>query len=144
MRPASITMFDRLYLGALVLGAVNTAINFETVLAELEADPAVVQMGMASPGFVIGTAAFGYAISLLLWFLISRKANTIAKWILTVLTAIGALMMPFSLGAVPLLETIITLTITAMQVAAVWFLFRPDAKAWFELGPRGMDPGTFE
>lgn len=144
MRPASITMFDRLFLGALALGLVNTAIAYSSTMELLEADPAVAELGLATPGFFIATTAFGYAISLLLWFLISRKANTIAKWILTLLTVIGALMVPLSLGELGLFASIVTVVATIMQVAAVWMLFRPDAKSWFEHGPRGMDPATFE
>ncbi|WP_296717666.1 hypothetical protein [Erythrobacter sp.] len=144
MRPASITMFDRLFLGGLALGLVNTAIAYNSTMEQLQADPAVAELGLATPGFFIGSAAFGYGISLLLWFLISRKANNVAKWILTVLTVIGALMVPLSLGELDLFASIVTVIATVLQVAAVWMLFRPDAKSWFEHGPGGMDPATFE
>lgn len=144
MRPASITMFDRLFIGSLVLGLLNTALSYGSVMEQLKADPAVAEMGMATPGFLIGAAAFGYGISLLLWFFISKKASNVAKWILTVLTVLGALMIPLSITATPLVETIITLVLTALQLAAVWFLFRPDAKVWFEHGTKGVDPATFE
>lgn len=144
MRPASITLFDRLFLGAIVIGILNTALSFESVMAQLKADPAVAELGMATPGFLIGSAALGYAISLLLWFFISRKASNIAKWILTVLTVIGALMIPFSIATTPLVESLIVVTINALQLVAIWCLFRPDAKAWFAHGPKGMDPAAFE
>ena len=113
-------------------------------IERLEADPAVTEMGMATAGFMFGALGVSVAISLLLWFLISRKAITVAKWILTVFTVIGALMIPFSLEAMGLVSIIFALVITAMQLAAIWMLFRPDAKVWFEHGPKGMDPGTFE
>lgn len=144
MQPASITMFDRLFLGGLALGLINAALSYSSTMELLEADPAVAEMGMATPGFFIASTAFGYAISLLLWFLISRKANNVAKWILTVLTVIGALMIPLSLGELDLFASIVTVIATVLQVAAVWMLFRPDAKSWFEHGPGGMDPATFE
>ena len=144
MRPASITMFDRLYLGATALGIINTVVSYDETMAQLEADPAVAQMGMATAGFMFGALGVSVAISLLLWFLISRKAITVAKWILTVLTVIGTLMIPLSLSEMGLVPMIFTLVITVMQLAAVWMLFRPDAKVWFEHGPKGMDPSTFE
>lgn len=144
MRPASITKFDQLYLGAMALGIANTVLNYDNTMAQLEADPAVAAAGMAGSGFMLGAAAFGFAISLLLWFFISRRASNIAKWILLVLTLIGTLMMPLGLAAVPLVQAVIAVVITVMQIAALWFLFRPDAKAWFEHGPRGMDPAAFE
>lgn len=144
MRPASITMFDRLFLGAIALGLVNSAIAYNSTMEQLEADPAVAELGLATPGFYIGSAAVGYAISLLLWFLISRKANNVARWILTVLTVIGALMVPLTISELDLIASIVTIIATILQVAAIWMLFRPDAKSWFEHGPGGMDPATFE
>lgn len=144
MRPASITMFDRLFLGATALGIVNTVVSYDETMAQLKADPAVVEMGMATAGIMFGALGISVAISLLLWFLISRKAVTVAKWILTVFTVIGTLMIPFSLGDMGPIPMIFTLVITVMQLAAIWMLFRPDAKLWFELGPKGMYPSTFE
>jgi hypothetical protein len=52
--------------------------------------------------------------------------------------------LPFSLGELPLMQLIATLVVTAVNLLAVYFLFRPDAKAWFEHGPKGMDPNVFE
>jgi hypothetical protein len=137
-------MFDRLFLGSLGLGLVNVVLSYDTTIGQLEADPAVAEMGLAGPGFVIATMAFGYGISLLLWFLTARKAVNVAKWVLVVLTVIGTLGTPLALVDVPLPQAIITVVLTVMQLAALWFLFRPDAKAWFEHGPKGMDPATFE
>lgn len=144
MRPASITKFDQLYLGAMALGIVNSVIAFDSTMAQLQADPAVAGTGMDGPGFIIGVSVFSFAIILLLWFFISRRASSIAKWVLVVFTVIGTLMLPMSLAAVPFFQLIVTLIITAMQIAAVWYLFQPDAKAWFEHGPKGMDPAAFE
>jgi hypothetical protein len=144
MRPASITIFDRLFLGSLVLGLVNAFLSYDATIAQLEADPAVADIGLAGPGFVIATMGFGFGISLLLWFLISRKAVGVAKWVLVVLTVIGLLGMPMALAGAPLLQAATSLGLTVMQLAAIWFLFRPDAKAWFAHGPGGMDPATFD
>lgn len=144
MRPNSIVMFDRFYLASLVLGAVNFFVGYDSTIAQLEADPASAELGMAGGGFLWGTFAFGMAISLLLWFLISRKANNIARWILVVLAVIGVIGLPFSLGQLPMLQLVGSLVITAINLLAVYFLFRPDAKPWFEHGPKGMDPDVFE
>jgi hypothetical protein len=144
MRPQSITMFDRLFLGSLGLGLVNAALNYDSTIGQLEADPAVAELGMAGPGFVIAILAFSFGLSLLLWFLISRMAVNVAKWVLVVLTVIGLFGIPLALVDVPLPQAIITVVVTVTQLAALWFLFRPDAKAWFEHGPKGMDSSTFE
>lgn len=144
MRPASIIMFDRLYLASLVLGTISFFVGYDTTMAQLEADPGSADLGIAGAGFLWGTFAFGMAISLLLWFLISRKANNVARWILVVLAVIGLIGLPFSLGELPPLQIVGSLVITAVNLLAVYFLFRPDAKAWFEHGPKGMDPNIFE
>jgi asparagine N-glycosylation enzyme membrane subunit Stt3 len=144
MRPHSITMFDRFYLGSLALGTVNFFIGYDTTMAQLNADPGSAELGMAGPGFLWGTFAIGMAISLLLWFLISRKANNVARWILVVLAVIGVIGLPFSLTQLPPLQLVASLVVTAINLLAVYFLFRPDAKAWFEHGPKGMDPDVFE
>lgn len=70
MRPASIIRFDQLFLGSIALGIGNTILSYNSTMAELEADPAVAELGMATPGFLIGASAFGFAISLLLWYFI--------------------------------------------------------------------------
>ena len=141
MKPQSIQMFDRLYLGALALGVLNSAFFFEDMMAMLEADPAVAEAGFGA-GFFIATMAMGIAISLLLWFFTSPKRSVIAKWILVVLTAIGIVQVPFSLQDLPTPQIVTTLIITAMQLGAVIFLFRSDAKAWFDKD--AVDTETFE
>ncbi|MCL9982208.1 MAG: hypothetical protein NBV60_03520 [Erythrobacter sp.] len=144
MRPQSITMFDRLFLGSTALGLLNTAISFDSTMELIQSDPATAGTSMAGPGFVIASAAVGVAISLLLWFLVARKASNVAKWILTVLTVLGAAMLPFSLGTLGLVTAIFSSILTVMQLAGIYFLFRPDAKAWFDHGPDGMDTTVFD
>ncbi len=141
MRPASITMFDRLFLGALAVGFVNFILNYESVLEQVEAEPGLAVIG--GMPFLIGTLIIGNAINLLLWFLIARRASNVAKWILVVLTGFSLLSL-FSLPEVGALQAVITLVILALQLAAIYFLFRADAKAWFKHGPNGMDPDVFE
>ena len=85
MRPASIVNFERLYLGALVVGLINTVITWETTLAEVKAQPGVENMG--SSIFYI-TLAIGFLIPVLLWYFVARRASVVAKWILTVLFVI--------------------------------------------------------
>ncbi len=96
--------------------------------------------------FLAVTLAFGFAVSLLLWFLIARRASNIAKWILTALTALGLLWLPGTLAnarAMGALELLLVLVITVLQLVAIWFLFRPDARAWLE-GKAPVDPQAFD
>ncbi|MDJ0978544.1 MAG: hypothetical protein QNI87_08400 [Erythrobacter sp.] len=145
MQPQSIVNFSRIYLGSLALGIGNFIASYDSVMAELQADPVVAEMGFASLGFVLGTAAIGWGISLLIWFFIARRASKIAKWILVALTALGLAMLPSSLATMPTVSLVVTLVITAMQLVAIYFLFRPDARAWFDSkGDPAADISTFE
>lgn len=141
MRPQSIKMFDYLLLGSLVLGAVNFIFSFGDTVEILRSDPAMAQTGLAD-GFAIGVFVVGLGITLLLWFLISRMRSKIAKWILIALTALGIVMLPGSLAQLSSAAMIASIAITAMQVAALYFLFRPDARDWFDR--KEVDSTTFE
>lgn len=129
MRPNSIVQFDRFYLGSLVLAVINSAFSMKDTLS----DPRIASSGLGL-GFVVGVQVFSFALILLLWFFISRNASNVAKWILTVLTVGGVLMTIPSLPTLAgrgLLSTAAVVVITGLQIVAVVYLFRPDAKAWF-------------
>jgi len=141
MRPQSIKMFDYLLLGSLALGVVSFVFSFGDTMEVLRSDPAVAQTGLGA-GFAIGIFAFSTGITLLLWFLISRMRSKIAKWILIAFTVLGIIMLPGSLAQMPSVAMIASVVITVMQVAAIYFLFRPDAKDW--LDRKEVDSTTFE
>ncbi len=129
MRPKSILIFERIFFVSLALGVVNSALNWNSSLQQLAADPATANFGS---GFMILTLLFTWGISLLFWYFIARKASNVAKWIYTIFFAIGLLMMPFTIMQFPPLVMVLTLIITALSCYALYLLFRPDAKEWFE------------
>ncbi|WP_379553154.1 hypothetical protein [Qipengyuania sp. DGS5-3] len=130
MRPQSIIWFEQLYLTSLAIGAINGALSLSETVAQLNADPAMSQYGFGT-GFVIGTMVFSIAINLLLWFLVARKGIEVVKWILVVFLVGGLLFLPSGLATMNMVAAGVALILTAMQFAAVYFLFRPDAKEWF-------------
>lgn len=141
MRPTSIIQFERFYLGALAVGLVGNVLNWDNATALLQADPNAAVLGT---GFLFISVAIGLAISLLLWFLAARKAVGVAKWIIVVFFAIGLISVPFSLGQLSGLAIVTSLVSMALQAAAVYMLFRPDAKKWFA-GEKTVDlKNTFE
>lgn len=145
MRPASIDWFDRLFLGSLILGIANSALSFSKSMELMQQSPGGEAFG---PAFMIGTLAVSMAISLLLWFLIARRASTVAKWFLVVITVFGALMIVPSIGMLAEtrpLSLVLSLVITALQLAAITFLFRSDAATWFASKGRNEtdDPTIF-
>lgn len=144
IKPVSIIFFDRLFLGSLILSVLNFLFAWNDVSEKLASTPEFAAMGFGS-GFIIGTFAIGMILNLIIWYFISARASKIAKWILVVFFAIGLLSMLSNLNN-PLgpqgLSLGIAIIITAIQGAAVYMLFRPDAAAWFNRTPP-IDPETF-
>jgi len=135
-------MFDWLFLGSLAVSAAGVVISWQPMMAQLAAQPGVAELGIGS-GFLAGAIAVAFAISLLLWFLVSRKASSVAKWILIVLAAVSLISVPGMLGGPWNLSTILGLISYVLEIAALGFLFRPDARAWFT-GDTNAEPATFD
>jgi hypothetical protein len=131
MRPDSLRKFDLLYLGAMALGAVNVAVSFDALAAM--AEQAMAAQGVAGFGRTAMLAGVigGFCISLLLWFLVSRARLGFMKWILLLLLAYNLVSLPSTQLDVRA-NTLLSLASLAMQAGAIWFLFRPDARAWFD------------
>ena len=136
MKPQSIRRFDQLYLGSIALSLVGYFISYDAMVTQMETRTAAAGVELGS-GAVIGTIVLGLAVNLLLWFLVSRKASEIAKWIIVLLFVVGlisAIGLPGSPGlfAGPwtLIKTI-SAAIVLLEAAAVYYLFQPDAKIWF-------------
>lgn len=141
MRPPSILMFERLFLASIGLSVLSLILNFEALMEEVAREPAMAGFGLGG-GFVLGIAAVGYALYLLLWFLIARKASNVAKWILIVLLALSLVSLLGTLAGPWDLPMLLGLAVYALEVAAVVYLFRPDAHAW--LKGEAADPKTFD
>lgn len=147
MRPKSIVLFDWLLLGSIAVSAVNTALSYDTMAKLFRTQPELAAIGDAGGAVYLGSHLFSIAITLLLWFFISRRASNVAKWILTGLTALGVLstvnlvqteqqsgLPPYLLG--------FAVALIALQAIAVACLFRKDAAAWLE-GKAPVDPRDF-
>ena len=147
MRPQSIELFEKVYLGSIGVGLVNTALSWGALTASLQnAGNAAVSMG---PGVMILSIVLGLIISLLLWFFVARRASNVAKWIYVVITAIGVFGVLSSLAnpsAPKGLAMIGGFVATALQMFGAWLLFKPDSVAWLESkGANGPgDPSTFD
>lgn len=134
MRPSSIVRFDRLYLASIAVGLIGNILEWPLTMARLAENPDTAALGSTATVAAGGMIAIGVAIALLLWFFIARRGSNVAKWILVVFTvfAIGSLAVGFSTGAVILdAGGIVRIVAVALQTVAVFFLFRPDAAAWF-------------
>lgn len=138
MRPVSIVNFERLYLLAILLGVVNTYLDWTDIVG---------MVGMESGGqlgqrFAAAVTIIGLAIQLVLLFFIAHRSSALAKWIFVVLIGIellyyiwglvnGALIYALRSGVTSPLGFLVGLIGILLKVGAVWMLFRPDSKIWF-------------
>ncbi|BBC71514.1 conserved hypothetical protein [Altererythrobacter sp. B11] len=141
MRPQSILMFERLFLLSLAISAASFLIGYGDTVDLLARQPGMEELGLGS-GFVIATFAFGFAIYLLLWFFIARRASNIAKWVLTFFVAIGLFSLPGIFAADFTVTRALGLLTYLLEVAALVFLFRADAILW--LKGEAQDPEVFD
>jgi hypothetical protein len=142
MRPQSVLMFERLFLASLAGSLLGFVLTYDEIMGALANDPALREIGLGS-GFILGVTAGGYALYLLLWYLIAYRASNVAKWILVVFTVIGVLAMVPSLAGPWGAMQLLSLAVCALEVAAVVYLFRADAVAWLK-GEAPPDPAAFD
>jgi uncharacterized membrane protein YhiD involved in acid resistance len=130
MRPKSIVNFERTVLASLALSILGSAVGWE------RASTMAADAGLGT-GYLIGVAAFTLVLTLLLLWFISRKGSPIAKWIYVVVAVLGFIGGMASIGQVleyGALSAGITILSYVLSAVSLWFLFRPDATAWFNDG----------
>ena len=132
-RPASIVLFEKLYIAVIVIGVIGVALSWNSLSAMAGAQPGV-PASMGS-GILIGALIFGFLIPLLLLYFIARRASNVAKWIFVVLTAFGVYSVIAGL-ANPMMPKGLLLAVNVVSLVltlyCAWLLFRPDAKAWLD------------
>ncbi|WP_369026410.1 hypothetical protein [Qipengyuania sp. RANM35] len=132
MKPASVKKFDMLYLGSVAVGLVGVALNYGNIVdaanAEMAAQGLEATMG---GGVIVVSLLFGVVISLALWFLVSVLRIEMVKWIIALFTGWSVVSYIASFDSRMDPSIISGLVSTVMTVAAIYFLFQPDAKAWF-------------
>ena len=134
MKPESIRRFDLFFLASLALLTVGFFISFDATVAAIEAQTAAKGLPVGS-GFTIGLFAVVLAINLLLWFLVSRKGATIAKWLLVLLLVIDLFGLPGLVSGGLTAPRMISLLRIALDAGAIAFLFKADTKSWFAGAP---------
>lgn len=130
MRPGSIRKFDWLFLGSLALSVLAFVLNYDAIVAQVDRE--LVASGIeAGAGLAEKSLIFSVIVNLALWFLVSRLRIGFVRWLLIVFFAIGAIGIPAALAQLPALHAVVNLLVFVMQLGAFWFLFQPDARAWF-------------
>lgn len=137
-KPKSIQRFDMIFLASVAVYTVGFFLGFNETIAFVRTTYS--EQGLDIPASTLSTvmtASFVVvvAIGLLLWWLISSKRSVVAKWIMVVCFGLGLLS---TLASVPTLmanfsiASAISLLSVVVQAVAIWFLFQPDTKPWFE------------
>ena len=168
MRPTSVIQFERLYLVSLlvvVLQQVAGYIIARQIFAQIPggADIAPGMGGFLSGALIIWVLigmAFSVGIPLLLWWLAARNRTEAAKWLLMVISVLSVLMWLFSLAMLLMMPTVSAGPMEGMAtmqagiiaadglgellgIAALWYLFRPDATAWFRTAGPNVSAEVF-
>ena len=142
-KPPSIARFEQFYWASVLLGLVNTALNWGASQAALAANPMLAN----ATWFLPAVQVIGLAIAVLLWFFIVRRPSVVAKWVQVVFAAFGAFGVLSALflvasGRAPIAaQVIVGLIANILYIAAAVMLFRPDAKIWFG---EGLDEDDLE
>ena len=129
MRPNSIIQFERFYLAAIGVDVVNTILSWTDWQ-----ERALLHPQMLGEMTLPVTTAIGFAVSLLLWFLIARRRSNVAKWLLTLFVLLALV---WTVYAIPMgryalgLSGLLGVFSTVLQAYAVWLMFRADARRWF-------------
>ena len=130
MRPISIVNFERCYLGAIVVGLLNSLFTIPVMMRTPQVAQATARFG---GGFIYISMVLNIVVTLLLWYFAARKASVVAKWIIVVFFAFGVLgiLVNLTRGFPTGLSGVLSIVAIALQAVAVYLLFRPDANAWF-------------
>lgn len=146
MRPKSIIAFDWLFLGTQVLTVLASPLSIAQGEEMARANPAMAQFAPIMEIVMIGSVIIGCAVSLMLWFFVSRRASNTAKWIIFALAGYGVLSVANSyVTPTPGMQVPVfpTLPLYVLHIAAVYCLFRKDAVAWLE-GKAPVNINDFE
>ncbi|MBA3880599.1 MAG: hypothetical protein C0500_12895 [Sphingobium sp.] len=135
-RPASIVRFEQFYLGHIVVGLAGSLFSLFG-----SDNPALAQANeTVGPWLLPLMLGLGLLTQVLLWYFISRKGASVAKWVLVALLALNLLGaagllygLVTGLGAETrsLAGTLLSLGGSVLLVAAVAMMFRPDTRSWF-------------
>lgn len=133
-RPLSIRRFERLYLAALALGVASSLFDWPFKAATLARDPNLAGYAWLLPASVLTDIV----LRLTLWYFTARRPKVFAKWFVVIRAAIAFAFLLFGLvalmtGATPSLAgSLFGIMSGALYVTSAAYLFRADAKAWFE------------
>jgi hypothetical protein len=131
MRPQAIIWFERLNLGTLALGVVQSWLAWDTL----------VKTGQ-SIAFILAVQIFSFGLVIALTLLVSRRRSKVAMWILVVFFVLGLPGMFMMLrGGLLLGSHVISIMQTLAQFSALVLLFTGPARRWMNREKSDTDLG---
>lgn len=132
-KPASMKLFDVLYLATIPLGALIIFLSRDVLVAQMQAemaanglDDAIVGEGVLWSGFV-----FSAVVTIALWFFVSVKRVGLVRWLIALFAAYNVVSLPVLLaGGIAGYEWLSLLSF-AMQIVAAVLLLLPASRPWF-------------
>lgn len=122
MRPKSIIRFEQLFLGALALNLINIIQNWDFwELMTRESGEGMTYFLLIAP----------FIINLWLWYKIARKPSTVAKWVMVALFIVHVIWSLATTDNYRALGLTLVFAIVVLKGAAIYMLFKSDAKPWF-------------
>jgi hypothetical protein len=137
MRPPAIQRFARLYPIWILLGIVVNVLTWHRSYAVY----ARTEMGDAGPFLLVALLSLGTAVSVTLWFLVTRRHNNIARWVIVGIFGISAVSICWSLVGGRMvfdIPGILALVRVLIQAFAVRELLRAESAVWF--GSKAVTP----
>ncbi|PZU09675.1 hypothetical protein [Sphingomonas sp.] len=132
-RPPSILLFERLWIAALMLGAVNMVIAWPLTLAAYRASGLFAALRVEPRLGLLLIDMLTLLIQLSVLILVSRAGSRIARGIVFLLAAWALVMIARMAGereAVPGAQGMLAAICIFLQAAGAAILLRPDARAW--------------
>lgn len=134
-RPASIILFERLWIAALILAAVNMVIAWPLTLAYYRAIGLFVGLGVEPRLGLALIDAVSLLMPLAVLLLVSRRGSRIASWVALLLGAWALVVVSRMMGErgmAPGSRGMLAVICLLLQVAGAGMLLRPDARAWMK------------
>ena len=124
MRPKSVAWFERLIIFALAIDLLNNLLDWQGATGEQQRSIGGLIMAFLSP-----------ALGIVLWYLVTRKASNIARWLITIFVLLGVAGFAFVFASLrgEELRTFLWIAASAegIKLIAVGCLFSASASAWF-------------
>ncbi len=138
-KPPSVVRFERYWFVSTLFWLIGTRLAWDRTQHALRLNPQTMLVARWAQPFIV---ALVVATTLVLWYLVARRASVVAKWIVVALAVVGGgrmLLTLFTLATSvnphPLSQGSFIIS-AALTIGSAVMLFRDDARLWFgeELG----------